>query len=143
MMSKRKSWAGRIGVGILIAAVSSILTVLVVAGEPKPYEPPKPKSSLTLKLGGQTWAKASSEFDRRVKGQFPIGKAENVMTMELRRQGFVRQDWAYSPTNGTEAMAFRSENNMVCNQGAFVYWRTDTSGKIKSIRGVYAELGCL
>lgn len=65
------------------------------------------------------------------------------MTGELGRQGFERRDWNYRKLNNEEAVAFRSENSVVCNQGAFVYWRTDQSGNIAAIRGEYLEMGCL
>lgn len=82
-------------------------------------------------------------FDRRVKARFPVGSAESAVTGELRRQGFARNDWTYAKSDDEEASAYRSENNIACNIGAFVYWRTDARGAITTIRGEYREMGCL
>jgi len=142
-MSHLKMWTLFISAAIFIAVASSFLTYVALSWSPKPYTPPRPKSVLTEHLGGQTWAEGSKEFDHRVKGRFPSGISETAMTDELRRQGFKRYDWTYQKNNNEEAVAFRSESNIVCNQGAWVYWRTDTSGNITSVRGVYAEMGCL
>lgn len=128
----------------MMIAVASAAATLWITGWPHitPYAPPKPKSALTEQLSG-TWDQVSKEFDRRVKAQFPVGSAESAMTLALRRQGFERQDWTFRKAGDDEARAFRSENNIVCNQGAFVYWRSDEAGAITSVRGEYRELGCL
>lgn len=120
----------------MIAAVSIVLTLAYVAPQPKPDAP------LTTGLPSE-WSKMSLEFDRRLKQQFPIGTSEEAMINELKSQGFVRDDWAYQVPNHQEALALRSENDFVCNKGAFVYWRSDNSGKIISVRGEYREMGCL
>jgi hypothetical protein len=141
-MSRWQLWVNLTFAALLVALVSSCATALAL-WPPQPYAPPKPKAALTDALGGQTWEASSKEFDRRVKARFPAGTAERAMTLELRRQGFKRQDWSYEKHGEDEATAFRSENNLVCQQGAFVYWRADAAGKIETIRGEYRELGCL
>lgn len=139
-MRRWQKWAGLICAALLIALVSSCATMLEL-WDPNALQ--KSNSTLTARLGGQTWEASSKEFDRRVKARFPVGTAESTMTLELRRQGFRRQDWSYEKHDDDEATAFRSENNFVCNQGAFVYWRADAAGNITTIRGEYRELGCL
>ena len=136
-------WVMRTGMALIIAVASAIATLWITGWTLfKPYVPPTPRSVLTEQLSGP-WDQVSKEFDRRVKAAFPIGTAESAMTLALRRQGFERQDWTFRKTGNDEAQAFRSENNWVCNQGAFVYWRSDEAGNIASIRGEYRELGCL
>jgi len=129
---------------MIIAVVSAIATLWITGWTPiKPYIPPQPHASLTEKLGGNTWAQASAEVDRRVKARFPIGSPESAMTLEIQRQGFHRDDWTYQKSGDEEAAAFRSEANIVCDQGAFIFWRTDASGNLTSIRAEYREMGCL
>ena len=137
-----QKWAGLTCAALLIALVSSCTTFFAL-WDPTSYRPPKPKSALTANLGGRTWEEASKEFDRRIKAQFPPGTVENAMTLELRRQGFKRQDWTYEKHDDDEATAFRSENSIACHQGAFVHWRADMGGLITTIHGEYRELGCL
>jgi len=144
VMSRGDKWVVRAGAVVIIAVVSAIATLWITGWTPiKPYEPPQPHSALTEKLGGKTWAQGSAEIDRRVKARFPIGTQESVMTLEIQRQGFHRNDWTYQKPGNEEAAAVRSENDFVCNKGAFIFWRTDASGKLTSIRAEYREMGCL
>lgn len=140
-MGRGDTWVMRIGMALIVAIASAGLT-LWVTGWSLTSPPPKPASALTENLGGK-WADINKEFDRRVRTRFPVGTKETTMTGELGRQGFERRDWNYRKLNNEEAVAFRSENSVVCNQGAFVYWRTDQSGNIAAIRGEYLEMGCL
>jgi len=135
-MAARTKWSIRVGVAVLIATVSVVLTLFVVALRPKPSVP------LTNNLSGE-WGKISLEFDQRVRHRFTVGSSELAMTQELRREGFVRSDSRYTVSDGKEATAMRSENNLVCNIGAMVYWRADAAGRITTIRGEYRALGCL
>jgi len=141
-MSHWQKWAGLFCAALLVAFVSSCSTFFAL-WDPQGYTPPQPKSVLTEGLGGRTWEEASREFDRRIKARFPPGTPENAMALELRHQGFKRQDWSYQKHGDEMATAFRSENNLVCNQVAFVDWRADSDGMIAAIRGEYRELGCL
>jgi hypothetical protein len=143
-MARGDRWIFRIGMAMIIAVVSAVATLWITGWTPiKVYEPPQPRSSLTENLGGKTWAQSSAEVDRRVKARFPLGMPESAMTLEIQRQGFHRNDWTYQKTGNEEAAAFRSENTIICNTGAFVYWRTDASGNLASIRAEYREMGCL
>lgn len=63
------------------------------------------------------------------------------MAIELRKQGFSRDDWA-SDLN-LEHDAVRREDNLVCNEAARIYWRADSEGHIMAIRGLFREEGCL
>jgi hypothetical protein len=120
---------------IAIAGVSVVSTLLAT------WRPLEPKAPLTAGLHG-AWADISREFDGRVKRGFPLGMSEEKMGLELQHQGFARRDWS-STDNGQEHIARRSENNLVCNQAAYVYWRSDAQGRLTSVRGVYREEGCL
>ena len=135
-MTVWRKWAFRIGAAILIAAISIVCTLLYVAIHPKPGAP------LTAGLQGK-WADMSAQFNRRVQQRFPVGSPEQAMTDELRREGFVREDWAYQVRNSQGAVAIRYEPNFVCNQGAIVSWRADPEGHITSIHGEYREMRCL
>uniref|UniRef100_UPI0035CA4EA2 hypothetical protein n=1 Tax=uncultured Sphingomonas sp. TaxID=158754 RepID=UPI0035CA4EA2 len=81
------------------------------------------------------------DFDRRLKSRFPLGSSEVAITTELRKEGFIRDDWTLSVA--AEHEAIRQENSWPCNQAAHVYWRADASGVLKNIRGLYREEGCL
>ena len=143
-MARGDKWVIRIGLAMIIAVASAVATLWITGWTPiKPYVPPKPEAALTEHLGGKTWDEASREFDRRVKARFPVGTAESAMTLDLRRQGFERNDWTYRKTDNEEATAYRSESNFICNIGAFVYWRSDQTGNISAIRAEYRQMGCL
>jgi hypothetical protein len=90
-----------------------------------------------------SWHSVSSEFNARVKKRFPVGSSEADMAEELRREGFLRNDWSYVNAPAAEAEAMRREDGFPCNQAAYVYWRADISGKLTGIRALYREEGCL
>jgi hypothetical protein len=116
---------------VLIAGTSVWCSLTLKEKEPVP---------LTKGLHGK-WADVSKEFDLRVKAAFPLGLPVESMGDELSRQGFSREDWATSADK--EHRAVRDESNFVCNQGAIIYWRANSEGKLTSIRGEYGERGCL
>jgi len=119
-----------------IAVVSILGTNLWIAFHPVP----RPQVPLTAGLHG-TWAAVSEELDNRVKERFPLGSSEKEMALELRREGFSRQDWESSVDLEHEAM--RDESNWVCKQSAHVFWRADAEGRLTSIRGQYPIGICL
>ena len=129
-------WIMRVGAMVAIAAISSVVTLFWVAFTP-PKRVPAP---LTANLG-QTWQQAGDAFAERVTARFPIGSSEAEMTMELRRQGFSRQDWGSSTAEEHEAM--RREDNGICAIAAYVYWRADADRHVTDIRGIYRNEGCL
>ena len=121
-----------------VAGLSSLATMFYFIFSPHQ------QVSLTSKLApGQrgTWEELSAGFDSRLKSLFPIGSPERTMANELRKQEFSRTDWTSSAEDEHEAV--RREDNWVCRQAAHVYWKSDTSGVLKAIRGTHQEEGCL
>lgn len=98
----------------------------------------QPRSPLTAGLPAD-FVNASTEFDARIRAQFPLGMPIWKFTKRLEMEGF-RPTWFV--VNG-ESNAFRSSGNFVCNIAARVYWRAAQDGTLEAIRGVYQEEGCL
>jgi hypothetical protein len=121
---------------LMTAIISFFITAIIFIGQPRPNVP------LTTRLGG-SWDAMSSEFDSRVRTRFPIGSTESDMARELRREGFIRDDWSFVIGQGAEAKATRREDRVVCRQAAYIFWRADHEGRLTSIRGVYRVEGCL
>lgn len=122
---------------ILVSFISVAATLTHEFFQPK-FKP----TPLTADMHGK-WDEVDKEFDARVRSKFPLGSSEATMIMQLRKADFVRQDWNYQVATGQEAEAVRREDNVVCNQAAYVYWRADNSGKLTSVRGSYRMEGCL
>jgi len=127
-------WWSYLIVSLLVAILSSGATLTYEVARSTPTAP------LTKNLSG-SWDSVSSEFDRRVKQQFPAGSMVKDMGAVLREQGFAREDWETSPLS--EHKAVRHEDNWVCRQAARIYWSADNDGRIIAIRGRYHEEGCL
>ena len=106
---------------------------------------------LTVNLPGAPvgWESMRTELDRRLKASFPIGSAASQLEGELERQGFVPLDSPAAigrPSSGRiegEAVRMRPEDRFPCGQAAYVFWRTDSDGRLTAIRGDYREEGCL
>ena len=101
--------------------------------------PDRPQSALTANLSGG-WDAANREFDRRIKARFPLGSTVDQLIANLSEQGFVAE-WPDARFN--EYAAYSDVGNWVCNIGAHVYWTVGENGRIRSIRGMYREEGCL
>jgi hypothetical protein len=129
-------WALYLIAAILIATLSVFGTLLFVELEPRPAVP------LTARLSGE-WSDVSRAFDGRVRKQFPVGSSEANMASELKGEGFSRSDWSFANSEGKDAVAVRREDNFVCRQAAYVYWRADALGHLTAVRGEYREEGCL
>lgn len=137
-MQSALRWSLRLILIIVVAAFSSFVTAFYMSFRPHP------QISLTRDLApGKkgTWDEVSAGFDNRLKSRFPIGSTESIMSKELRKEGFTRDDWQSDIDSEHEAV--RREDNWVCNQAAHVYWRADTSGLLSAIRGIYRAEGCL
>jgi hypothetical protein len=131
-------WAKLAAAGIVGAAASAVAILIWIA--PSLSLADRPPSPLTAGLGGE-WTAADAEFRRRLASRFPLGSSEAAMADELRRQGFIRQDWTSSPANEHDAM--RQESSFPCRVTAQVYWRATEQGRLTAIRGRYGEQGCL
>ena len=94
-------------------------------------------SSLTRNLPGP-FSAASAAFDARVRSRFPPGTAETELVAELSRQGFRPGDRL-----GGERQMVRRQDSFICNKAARIFWRTDEARKVRGVRGVYREEGCL
>ena len=126
---------------VAVAVVSSGSAWAWMTFQPRPTEPASPlPSPLTAKLHGE-WKAISAEFDSRVRASFPIGSPEGQMMAELERQGFSPESvaWAGESEHATK----RPENDWVCHKSAYVLWRTDTEGRLTSVRGLYLLQGSL
>jgi hypothetical protein len=123
--------------GVAVISVISILGTLFWS-DLRSFE--RSQVPLTAGLHG-AWAAISEEFDRRVKNRFPLGSTEKDMALELRREGFSRQDWESSVD--LEHQATRDESRFPCNQRAQVFWRADAEGRLTAIRGEYPMGECL
>lgn len=121
---------------LFTALISSVGTWIFFVWQPRPDVP------LTTSLGGN-WEAINREFDTRVRARFPIGSTEYDMARELQREGFTRGDWSFVVAQGTEAIATRREDRVVCRQAAYIYWRATPQGRLTSIRGVYRVERCL
>jgi hypothetical protein len=120
-----------------VAAIAPTSAIIWVVAE----KDKKPDAPLTAELKGATWAEESAAFERRLRIRFPTGSGEQLMSRELRRQGFKQVDWGGA--TGVEHEAERREDDFVCNRAAYVFWRADASGQLTSVRGEYREEGCL
>lgn len=72
-------------------------------------------------------------FDKRVKEQFPVGSAENLMLSELRKEGF-GIPLKYPLTRGYASSANFSQRQGVCDVTWAIEWNVE-SGKITAIEG--------
>jgi len=134
-ISRPMRWILLIVGAVVISAISIVGTLVWAALQMEPKPVP-----LTKDLSG-TWAQMGSELTKRVQKSFPVGSSVSDMASELRKQGFVRQDWTTSLNEEHEAR--RDENSWVCDQAAYVFWRADDKGRLTAVRGQYREEGCL
>jgi hypothetical protein len=137
-MRRVAPWVKLAVAGLVGAATSA--TALVIFLAPSLAFDDRPPSPLVSGLSDE-WSAADAEFARRLRSRFPIGSSEAAMTEELRRQGFIRQDWTSGATMEREAM--RQESSFPCRVRARVYWRATQHGQLTAIRGRYGEEGCL
>ncbi len=80
-------------------------------------------------------------FDARVKASFPVGSLATDMLRELKKEGFVESNKVFPPDD--EHYATRDDGGIgVCYFKATVFWRSDKSGRVKTIYGNYDAI-CL
>ncbi len=92
---------------------------------------------------------ATTEFDERVRALFPIGSSVVSMREELQREGFKlgdtrSNDYMLERQHVGEEVARRPGTRFVlCNEAAYVFWRTDAQERLLAVRGQYAIGPCV